>query len=293
MTTGRLALVTLGLHSEAVDDPDRPVLDAALAAAGIVSEWVAWDDPGVDWSDYRAAWIRGTWDYTSRHREFLAWADHVDSVSELWNPAPVIGWNSHKSYLVDFAERGVPVVPTAVVPAGAPMAVDALLAGQGWLEAVVKPAVSVGAIGTHRLTLGAAGTDDAFAEARRYGDVLVQPFVPEVAVGETSVIVVEGEPTHAVCKVPAAGDFRVQYHHGGTEHLHEPTTAELALASQAVAAAGAPLLYARVDMVTPAGAGPQLMELELIEPFLFLAIAPAGVVDQLAGAVRARLERPV
>ena len=122
--------------------------------------------------------------------------------------------------------------------------------------------------------------------------MLVQPFVPEVATGETSVIVIEGEPTHAVRKVPADGDFRVQYHHGGTEHLHEPTGAELALASQAMTAAGARLLYARVDMVTPAGADPQLMELELIEPFLFLDMAPPGVVDRVAAAVRARLDDP-
>jgi glutathione synthase/RimK-type ligase-like ATP-grasp enzyme len=289
MTTRPLALVGPGSGMADVDDPDRPVLDAALRGAGVEVDWVAWDDPAVDWSSYRAAWIRGTWDYTDRYPEFLAWADHVDAVGELWNPAAVVRWNSHKSYLLDFAERGVSVVPSVLVPADSPRSVEAVLAEQGWSEAVAKPAVSAGARGTVRLTLGSPANDALIAEARAHGDVLVQPFVAEVATGETSIMVIDGHASHAVRKIPAPGDFRVQFHHGGTEVAHEPTAAERDLAARALDAAGADLLYARVDMVTPEGAVPQLMELELIEPYLFLAVAPEGVVDRVVAAVLARM----
>ena len=289
MTVGRLALVGPGSDLGEVDDPDRPVLEAALRRAGVDVDWVAWDDPAVDWSGYRAAWIRGTWDYTDRHLEFLDWADRVDAVGELWNPAPVVRWNSHKSYLLDFAARGISVVPSELVPSDSPRSIEAVLAERGWSEAVVKPAVSAGAKGTVRLTLGSPDNDAAFAEARKHGDVLVQPFVAEVAAGETSIMVIDGHPSHAMRKIPAAGDFRVQFHLGGTEVAHEATTAELALAARALEAAGTDLLYARVDMVTPVGAAPQLMELELIEPYLFLAVAPVGVLDRMVDAVLARM----
>ena len=289
MIDPRLALVGPGSGMGAVVDPDRPVLDAALRRAGVEPEWVAWDDPGVDWSAYRAAWIRGTWDYTDRHGEFLNWADHVEAVGELWNPAPVVRWNSHKSYLLDFAQRGVSVVPSELIRADSSRSIDAVLAERGWTEAVAKPAVSAGAKGTVRLTLGSPANAAAVAEAEAHGDVLVQPFVAEVAEGETSIMVIDGEPSHAVRKIPAPGDFRVQFHHGGTDVAHDPTADELALVASAMEAAGPDLLYARVDMVTPSGAAPQLMELELIEPYLFLAVAPEGVVDRVVAAVLARM----
>ena len=289
VTHRRLALVGPGLGTGELTDPDRPVLEAALQRVGVEAGWVAWDDPGVDWSSYRAVWIRSTWDYTDRHAEFLEWADRVDLLSELWNPAPVVRWNSHKAYLLDFAERGVSVVPSELILATSTRSVEAVLAERGWDEAVAKPAVSAGAKGTVRLTRGSPHNDEAVAEARAHGDVLIQPFIAEVAEGETSIMVIDGRTTHAIRKIPAAGDFRVQFHLGGTEVAHEPTPDELALAACAVDAAGVELLYARVDMVTPAGEAPQLMELELIEPYLFLAVAPVGVVDRVADAVQARL----
>ncbi len=112
--------------------------------------------------------------------------------------------------------------------------------------------------------------------------------VAEVVEGETSMIAVEGVVTHAVRKVPAPGDFRVHVQYGGREALCTPTAAELALAEAALAAVGEPMLYARVDCVTTPD-GPQLMELELIEPFLFLEMAPPAARDELGAALAARL----
>ena len=154
-----------------------------------------------------------------------------------------------------------------------------MLGHHGWAEAVVKPAVSVGAIGASRISIGGGGQRaTALAEAAPDGEVLVQPFMAGVADGEVSILVLDGEVSHAVRKVPAAGDFRVHEFYGGTEVAHEPTSAELEPRGGG-AGGGAdrpPLLYARVDCVADDLGVPRLMELELIEPSLFLPYAPAA-----------------
>lgn len=283
-----LALVTAA-HLD-VPDADRPYIDQALAARSMPARWVVWDDPSVDWSSFGAVWIRSPWDYTTKYAAFLAWVHEVGARVELWNPAAVVAWNSHKSYLLELADQGVAVVPTRLVPAGVPVDLAATMADQHWDGAVVKPAVSVGAVGAQRITRDQAG---AWDEQDRSGsphpvDRLVQPLVEEVADGEVSMIAIDGRITHAVRKVPAPGDFRVQIEHGGQELIHHPTPAERQLAQATLEAVGPRLLYARIDCVTTP-AGPQLMELELIEPSLFLGLAPPSALEALTDAVSARL----
>ena len=281
-----LALVTAEVPTD--HDEDRPILDQLLGDRSIPFSWVRWDDLSVDWSSFAAAWIRSTWDYTARHGEFLAWAQRVAACTQLWNPAPVVAWNSHKSYLLELAAAGVAIVPTVVVDAGHPLELAQLMDRRGWDEVVVKPAVSAGAVGAERVTRSHAPAWMQADGARSAPDRLVQPLVAEVADGEVSMVAVQGQVTHAVRKVPAPGDFRVHAHLGGTEHLHTPTPAELALAEAALGAVGERLLYARIDCV-PTAQGPRLMELELIEPSLFLPLAPPAARHGLADAVAARL----
>ncbi len=245
----------------------------------------------MDWSCFGAAWIRSTWDYTARHQEFLAWAGRVAEQTALWNPAPVVTWNSHKGYLLELAGAGVAVVSTVLVAAGDPLDLAAVMDRQGWDEVVVKPAVSAGAVGAERVARHRAEEWTAADQARggpAAPDRLVQPMVAEVADGEVSLVAVQGQVTHAVRKIPAPGDFRVHAHLGGTELAHTPSEAELALAQAALAEVDQPLLYARIDCV-PTAQGPLLMELELIEPSLFLPLAPPDAGAALADAVAARL----
>jgi len=249
-----------------------------------VTEWVAWEAPGVDWSAFDAAWIRTTWNYVDHHAAFLEWVDRVAGMTELWNPASVVRWNSHKSYLLDLADRGIDVVPTTLVRGGEVLDLDRLLDERGWDEVVVKPAVGVGAVGAVRVGRPAGARASSSSDVDR----LVQPLVPEVAAGEVSLIAVDGRVTHAVRKIPAEGDFRVHREYGGREVAHEPSRPELDLATRALAAVGAPLLYARVDCV-PTAAGPLLMELELIEPSLFLPLAPPVARAALGDAVARRM----
>jgi glutathione synthase/RimK-type ligase-like ATP-grasp enzyme len=245
---------------------------------------VVWNDPTADWAGYDAVWIRSTWDYTERYAAFLDWLDVVEAATDVWNPAPVMRWNSHKSYLLDLAERGVDVVPTTLVREGDTLVLDRILDEQGWTDAVVKPAVSVGAIGASRVhRVDAAG----WTPEPHLGDLLVQPLMAGVAEGETSMIAIDGQVTHAVRKIPEAGDFRVHVEYGGREVVHQPEPAELELAARALEAVGRPLLYARVDCVATEE-GPRLMELELIEPSLFLPLAPPAALAGLGDAVAGR-----
>ncbi len=261
---------------------DAPLVPA-LAEAGVQATWVIWDDVTVDWSSFRAVVVRSPWDYTERYEEFLAWIDRVGATTAVWNPPELLRWNSHKGYLLELGQRGLPTVPTLLVRAWeACPDLDHLVQANGWDELVLKPAVSVGAKGTTRWgAADAVSGGPAAVELGRLhaaGDVLVQPFVPEIgAAGETSVVFLGGRYSHAVRKVPAAGDFRVHAHHGGREIPTQALPDEIRLARQTLAALDVPTLYARVDCVAVGGM-PVLMELEVLEPDLFLTfdeLAPA------------------
>ena len=268
---------------------ERPLEDA-LRAAGVRWRWARWDDPAVDWSAFDAVLVRTTWDYHHRVEEFTAWAAAVDARTRLWNPSPVIRWNSHKRYLLQLAAAGVPVVPTALVAHGAPSE-EALRSHGGTV--VVKPAVSAGSKGTVKGEVTDAAVRDALAAGLAVGDVLVQPFLPEIAVeGERSLVVFDGAPSHQIRKRPAAGDFRVQPQFDAVLEPEDIGEREAVLAETALAAARRlldlaedSLLYARVDSVRVDGA-PVLMELELIEPDLGFDLVPAAgrrLVDALLG----------
>lgn len=267
-------------------DADRPFLDRAAGRCGIDAPWVSWRDPDVDWSRFDAVLIHSTWDYHEARDEFVRWAERVGAVSRLHNPAPIVEWNSHKGYLPDLDDWGIPTVPTVVVRSGAPEAVGSIAQRGSWDRLVLKPAVGAGALGASRWSADDPGADRALTELLGAGDALAQPYLDEIEDGETSVVVLAGEVTHAVGKVPAVGDFRVQLHHGGRERSVEPTDAEVELAMRAVEVVGrevAPISYARVDCVTVDGR-PRLMELEVLEPSLFLQFAPEGTADRLLTA---------
>jgi glutathione synthase/RimK-type ligase-like ATP-grasp enzyme len=272
-------------------DDDRPLLESASRDLGVDATWVAWDDSAIDWSQFSAVVIRSTWDYHHRQDEYLAWVDHVSTRSLLMNPAPVVHWNHHKGYLLDLIRAGVKVVPTTVFEQGSTVSLRALSDETGWDELVVKPAVSAGAKATRRVR-----ADDMHAERRvaglvEDGDVLVQPYVANIeAQGETSLVVAAGRVTHAVRKRPAPGDFRVQEQFGGHEQPVEPTGSERALVESVMAIAGeiGDLLYARIDCVTK-DAEAMLMELELIEPSLYLRHGPTSTPERLVAAVLERV----
>ena len=267
-------------------DEESALIIAALAARGASAGIRAWDDD-VDWLRIPLVVCRSPWDYYYRVEAFLAWADMVASATRLENPAPVLRWNAHKSYLIDLADAGVPVVPTTLVPKGAgEETLHSALADRD--DVVMKPAVSVGAIGALMAKASDPAAGDHLRRLAAEGDVLVQPFVSTIQhEGESSLLFFDGRPSHAVRKLPAAGDYRVQDHHGGTVRSHTATEAELAVADAALAAAPGDTTYARIDLVATSD-GPCVMELELIEPELFLRF-DEGAADRYARCLTERL----
>jgi glutathione synthase/RimK-type ligase-like ATP-grasp enzyme len=284
VTTRRIALCTWSDPSYV--DPEPPQIAEALRSLGFEAEVVVWHDD-VDWASFDLVVIRSTWDYFDRLEEFLDWADRVDSVSRIINSPKIIRWNSHKGYLAQLGEAGIPVLPSLALAKGAARPVEQMLARE-WGEVVIKPAVDGGARGALKGPANSPGTAEHLGRLVEAGDTIVQPYAPSVELGETSLFFFGGAFSHAVRKVPQPGDYRVQAMHGGSEEDHEPTPEELEVATRAMALAPDELVYARVDLLEVAGL-PTLMELELIEPDLFLRTAP-GSVERFAAAVAAQLQ---
>lgn len=288
MSAQRVALITCGALRELTDD-DRPLL-AELWSLGVEAAPAVWDDASVDWKRFDAAVLRSAWDYHLSPAAFFAWLARVEALGlPLWNPPAVVRANADKSYLAELGAAGVVVAPTVRVERGGDASLPAILSGRGWTDAVVKPAVSAGAYRTTRVK--AAGGQAALDEVLAHSAALVQPYLPEIASeGEWSFVFLGGEFSHAVLKTPRHGDFRVQEEHGGRARAAVPPPGLLIQARDAVIAAPGPWLYARVDGVRR-GAELIVLEVELIEPSLYLSLAP-GAAKAFARAIKARLSAP-
>jgi glutathione synthase/RimK-type ligase-like ATP-grasp enzyme len=275
--------------------PDDGDLSAALRGLGIDAAPVVWSDASVDWSKFAAVIVRSCWDYHLRPAAFHERIDGVERMGvAVWNPPETIRWNADKSYLRDLAARGVPTVPTAWVEQGDPTSLHDVLWTNGWDRAVVKPAVSASAHETWTTDRAQSAHDESrFHALTARTRTLVQPFVESIVeTGEWSLVFIDGAYSHAVLKRPRTGDFRVQEEHGGSAQVLEPGGEVIAAAHDVLAAAGSMgtgSLYARVDGCIVRDVF-VLMELELIEPALYLGTSRAAA-DRLADAVLERLRR--
>ncbi len=289
-----VALVTYSELPKLFPD-DRP-LARALAAAGLEVGIVRWDDPDFDWATTRIAMLRSPWDYYRRVEEFLAWAERAAAATHLLNPLPVVRWNLHKSYLVELAARGAPVVPTAIVTRGSTSEVGAcarLLAARGWGDAVVKPAISADSWETILVRKNEpARGDEHLARLAPERDMLVQPFLRSVETyGERCLVYIDGEFSHAVRKNALTLGGRWAGLPEGAPVAAAPdelVAAERVLSAARESSGASNVLYARVDLTRDDDGNPLLLELELAEPTLFLAEAPTAVT-RLVAALASRL----
>ncbi|MFE9681522.1 RimK family alpha-L-glutamate ligase [Streptomyces sp. NPDC006285] len=271
----RIALVTCQEVLATGYDRDLSVLADAVRKAGADVVVLRWDEPGVEWGDFDLVLIRSTWDYTWRAAEFLAWADRCGAATELANPPEVVRWNADKRYLRDLAAAGVPVVDTRYLAPGES-------AGPGDLpedrEYVVKPTSGAGARYAARYL--PADREKAVRHLERMHaeglTAIVQPYVRSIdTAGERALQFFGGRFLHASRK-GAVLEPGTPFDDKKVAHPNlrawQPTPAELAVAERALAAVpGAPeLLYARVDLVDGEDGAPRVMELELVEPNLFL-----------------------
>ena len=272
----RIAFVTYRALPQLSDD-DRLAV-AELRQHDIAVESAVWDSPLVDWSVYDALVIRSVWDYHLRPREFETWLALVERLGvPLWNPASLVRWNMDKRYLLDLAERGVPTVATLVLDQGMATSLEAVMGDTGWSDVVYKPAVSASGFRTVRARRNELSEHEAaFSSLLAERDVLVQPFMEQIVTdGEWSLIFFSGQYSHAVKKRISEGEVRVQREHGGVTNADSPRGLLVAQAEDVVSHVPGPWLYARVDVCEVEGSL-VLMELELVEPSLFLGYHPSA-----------------
>jgi glutathione synthase/RimK-type ligase-like ATP-grasp enzyme len=272
--------------------PDDLHLVASLERLGVQCTVCTWNDPQVDWTAFDAVLIRTIWDYFEHYAAFRGWLDMLDRLDVTTiNDTDTLRWNSDKRYLLDLERQGVPGIPTDVAHGG--LLQETLSSMQG-REVVIKPTVSGGAWHTVRGKVGTADFQQAIERLPAKLDYLVQPFVPDIASnGEWSLMFFDDVFSHAVLKRPTEGDYRVQEQHGGSTAPATPDAAIVEAASKTLAATAAlghrELAYARVDGVVANGQF-LVMELEVIEPSLFLAQRP-DAAKRFAQRLVERLER--
>ncbi len=259
----------------------QPNANSYRALFGDELEFTPWIDAG-DLTDFALVLPLLTWGY---QRDPAVWFQALD----VWeaqgvrfaNPISTLRWNTNKDYLVDLEEEGVAIVPTIVATSLGPTDVAAARARLGD-DLVIKPSISGGADGTYRLSVRDPIPFDVIER-----EMLIQPMMPAIASeGEYSLFYFGGTLSHAILKTPSAGDFRVQEQHGGQEVTVTAPANARTLAVAALRALRLMPLYARVDMVRRDDGDFALMELELIEPALFLGHSADGGAA-FANAVRA------
>lgn len=306
----RIALLTCR-HHDHIDSASEGRLMQELVRQGAVVTLAAWDDVltpiksedgpllgevvGADVYVLRTTW--DYWDRLDRFREFLTvFSKNEDSSGGLHNSATTALANLDKTYLQELQSAGVPIVPTILVTKGHEAAAIDQAKANNWSPLIIKPTVGAAAVGLEKFDRPDTAALDYLRELTSTGGALVQPFLPRVvSEGETSLVYFDGHFSHAVTKVPAAGDFRSQIDFGGVYTLVEPTEAQQGVAELALAAweacYGDRPLYARVDLVPGDDGQPLLGELELIEPELFLNMDDDAATI-FASAILARVERP-
>lgn len=273
-------------------EPGAGALDAVLRDRGVDFAWARWDDPSVDWSDADLVAVRSTWDYVTRHAEFLAWTASLDP-ARLLNGADVFAWNHDKRYLTDLGD--LPVVPTLLADDR-----DGLAQGvRRFGTAVVKPRVGAGGAG---LLVVTDPDDPRLGRPVRshpdYPEVdgpwVVQPLVESIRThGESSVYVLDGRIGQRFDKLPGEGDVRVNEEFGGqVRAVATGDVGDLVMTAYDAMTErfDRPMDYLRVDLLRWDGDW-VVSELELIEPGLYLDVSPANAepfADLLAARVDAR-----
>ena len=294
-----IALVTCESLAQAqyaasnIDDEDS-LLTRYLQEQGHHVEVHIWSNPDVNWQSYDLVLLKSPWDYFDRVQELYAWLDRIEQEGvRMLNPVATVRWNADKQYLLDLERQGVRIAPTYWLPRGTSFEAETVFEALHTDRLVVKPAVSGGAKNTFDLNLTEAQRRASELTALlQTENFLAQPFLPQIqSQGEWSLIYLGGQYSHCVLKTPKSGDFRVQHYLGGGIESREAPAHLRHIADDIVQRFAADCLYARVDGVEVNGEF-LLMELELIEPFLYLDTAEnsfaryeAGVKDLAARLV--------
>ncbi len=264
---------SVGAYDANSVDEDK-ILSEILTELEIPNEIIPWSAQNEDWSRFSTLLIKSVWDYFDYYPQFLTWIEHIRKLNiPVLNDLDTILWNSSKSYLLEIQAKGFPVIAGKLLEKGSEFDGESVAQEIDSPVWVIKPLVSGGAKNTLKIKADSWQNElSKINELLKEGSYLVQPFVPEVAmVGEYSLLFFNGVFSHAVLKTPAKDDFRVQHYFGGTIATIDPSESMLASCQKLVDEFASQSLYVRVDGVEIDGVF-HLMELEMIEPYLFLAL---------------------
>jgi glutathione synthase/RimK-type ligase-like ATP-grasp enzyme len=298
-TSKRCAFLTMdNLHGFVSDDQ---LAIEPLRSLGWEVEFVPWTAEGVDWQQYDAVLPRTTWDYHHHLQQFLKTLESIaGSGTLLANNVEMIRWNSHKSYLLELRNRGVPIVPTLIGRTLTQDGFPRLFRDLRTDKLIIKPAVGANADFTYPIERDTPY--EAIAEictVYKSRDFLAQEFVASVtSEGEYSLFYFNGRHSHTILKTPKSGDFRVQEEHGGVITSVAADEELLAAGIKTMSALNIVPLYARADFVRGSNSGFLLMELELIEPALYFRTDPdsalrfARALDEWVGGRKIRAGSP-
>lgn len=252
------------------------LLGSALKRRGLKVARKDWARKDFDWSSTRFAMFRTTWDYFHRFGEFTAWLDRVSGQTSLINSLDLVRWNMDKHYLYDLEMRGIHTTPTRFVEPGEDITLSELHTETGWMQMVLKPAVSGGGRHTYRLDPdNLEAHEPIFRQLIAKEAMLLQSFQHKILEeGEKTLMIMGGQYTHAVRKVARPGEFRVQDDFGGTVFPYVPSREEIAFAENVFACCDPGPVYGRVDLVTDNEGRLAVVELELIEPELWFRFHP-------------------
>lgn len=248
-------------------DLEFDALQPACASTGIQLEARIWDSPDFEPAVYDAIVVGTCWDYMEKPETFGDCLTRCAEHSRLLNPLDVVRWNKRKTYLKDLADRGAPMIPTVWADSATPEIINPAFAALGCDDVVVKPVLGAGAWRQARVRKG-----DTLPSADKLppAECMIQPFLPSVSEeGEYAFLFFNRKFSHCALKRPAKGDYRVQSEYGGSESIHHPSDDELALAQSVLESVDGELLYARIDMLRGLDGKLALIELELIEPYLY------------------------
>ncbi len=270
----KLAIITCSKLPQGVAD-DQPLL-SSLSHLGIDTQVVVWD-AAVDWSSFDACLLRSVWDYHERLNAFNQWLDHTAEVTRILNPPKVIKWNQNKRYLRDLSAFGVLTIPTTWITHAQAFNLKQWSHNHPAQQTYfLKPVVGADSSGTLRFT----HDDQGLARAQQHldqwlpeMDMMLQPYLSQVEkFGETSAIYFGGQLSHAVRKIPVAGDYRVQDTFGAADVAYQLSATEKAQSQaclQYLEQNHPEVLYARFDFLHDEAGHVYLNEAELIEPSLF------------------------
>lgn len=229
---------------------------------------INWDNQQVNWKDFDALIFRTTWDYFHRFQEFWAWLEKVRTEVELINDFSLIKWNIHKFYLRSLKEQGITIPPTLFLQKEIDDSLDQLVKNSHWEKCILKPAISGSA--RHTYLIEGQPSKEVSAIYNRLikeEDLLLQEYQPSIQTkGEASLMLYNGNYSHAILKRAKEGDFRVQDDFGGTVHDFQPSMEDIRFAEAVVEVCPSLPVYARVDIFWNEEGKTMLGELELIEP---------------------------